>query len=420
MNNNQHRLLIVALVAGWCAVTPQSVSGQALPVPPGFDFPAARADLEKMRDDGNVAGMRKHAWMVFAGLTQPTPGGEPIWETWYSSLDVMSGAAGGAQPQGLGPKRRTLRQPRQIRGENGLAVAQAPGASLAELVLFNEVSRKEIQDNKYNKAATLNAINDGWPAGTTPENRKIKDFPEAAMSIKTAWYLVKKTGMTSMPIWDDQAREATYPSLPPETWPDRMKRVLAVDPVRTTIPAGETATVNFGGKAYPQSKVVPLSAFYSFKLTQEMVDSLRQTAIFGDAPEAGDYLALVNLHYTTKEIPDWVWATFWWHDQPDQQPYGSDRPAEVKGLWRNYKMDVAFSMDTPKESDNTANAVFNPWLEGRFANGANSNCMTCHQRAVWPGVSFLPVTRGALPPSTPLFKNRTKVDFLWSVVLESN
>jgi hypothetical protein len=416
MKMYSRKLLIVALAATlslWCVYR---IRGEVLPIPNGFDFPAARADLEKMRDNQDVAGMRKHAWMVFAGLTQPAPGGEAIWDTWYLSEDVMRV---GAVPQGLAPKRRTFRQPRQFRGATGQAVAQAPGASLAELVLFNEETLKHNRDNNYYLRSTLDALNNQWPAGTAIKDRNIIEFPQRAMSVKTAWFLIKGTGITAMPVLDELPRKAQYLPLPPETWPTYSKRVVAVDPSREVIPADEKVTVPYQGKAFPNSKVVPLSAFYFFKLTQEMVDGLRQTAIFGDAPQAGDFLALVNFHFTTKEIPDWVWGTLWWHDKPDQGPYGAGRPDTVKGAWRNYKMDVALSMNTPQESDHTPNVVFNPWLEGRFTNGANSNCMTCHQRAVWPGQSFLPVTRGALPPDDPYFKNRTKTDFLWSLVIES-
>jgi hypothetical protein len=133
----------------------------------------------------------------------------------------------------------------------------------------------------------------------------------------------------------------------------------------------------------------------------------------------GDHVALVALHYTTKEIPDWVWATFWWHDQPDHGPFAADRTAYVSGVWRNYLMDVAYSMDTPREFDGTPNSCYNPWLEARFQNGMQSNCMTCHQRAVWPPQSFLPITRGSLAPDDPFFKDVTKADFLWSIIFES-
>jgi len=137
---------------------------------------------------------------------------------------------------------------------------------------------------------------------------------------------------------------------------------------------------------------------------------------------------LVCVHVTTKEIPEWVWATFWWHDRPNDGPFAADRPAAVTGVWRNFRMNTAYSMDTPREYDGTPHSCFNPWLEARFANGVASNCMTCHQRATWPmptppaGVSqpFLPVTRGAMPPDDPFFQGRTKLDFLWSVAFESS
>lgn len=406
------KLATLPLLAVLIGMSVGSAMGQALPIPDGFDFPAAQSDLEKLRDDHDTAGMRKHGWAVFAGLTQPAPGGEPIWETWYSSVDVMTT---GPRPQGLLPRARVFRQPRQFRGDDGLPALQSPGASLAELVLFNEESRKHIRTEKYNLKSTLTSINSSWPTGIPVQDRKLKDFPAKAMSLKTAWFLVKATGLTAMPIWDEKPRQPTYPPLAPETW----ERIVVVDPSRDVIPPGERVNQNHNGKSFPNSRVVPLSAFYSFKLTQEIVDSLRTATIFGDAPQVGDYLALVGFHYTTKEIPDWVWATLWWHDEPDQAPYGSGRPDTVRGVWRNYKMDVALSMDVPQESDGSAKVIFNPWLESQFPNGANSNCMTCHQRAVWPAVSFLPVTRGALPPNAPLFQQRTKMDFLWSIIFES-
>jgi hypothetical protein len=90
-------------------------------------------------------------------------------------------------------------------------------------------------------------------------------------------------------------------------------------------------------------------------------------------------------------------------------------------------MDAAYDMKKPVESDGTPNAVFNPWLEARFINGVNSNCMSCHQRALWPVPPaplperrpWLPVTRGPADPADPLFRTRTKLDFLWSLALET-
>jgi hypothetical protein len=59
------------------------------PIPPGFDFPADKDSLLKLRDTEDMHPMRKHAWMVFAGMTQPAPGGEAIWETWFTAEETF-------------------------------------------------------------------------------------------------------------------------------------------------------------------------------------------------------------------------------------------------------------------------------------------------------------------------------------------
>src|SRR5262249_10913787 len=117
--------------------------------------------------------------------------------------------------------------------------------------------------------------------------------------------------------------------------------------------------------------------------------------------QAGDYVVFAGGHLTTKEIDDWVWATFWWHDRPNNGPFASDRPDSVKGVWRNYLMNASFDSITPRESDNGPHVTFNPWIEARFQDGVEgfgsglvSNCMNCHNRATRPAEFFLPIRRG--------------------------
>src|SRR5580700_5411750 len=102
------------------------------PIPPGFDFPADPAALLKLRDDGNVSAMRKHAWMVFAGLTQPTETGEATWETWYTGEQTFRS---GAELQGEHPLVRKFRNPRQFLSPG--PHPQAIGASSLSTILFN-------------------------------------------------------------------------------------------------------------------------------------------------------------------------------------------------------------------------------------------------------------------------------------------
>src|SRR5258708_20000463 len=70
------------------------------PIGPEFGFPAAQAELLKYRDAQDVAKMRDHAWMIFAGMTQPAdpqnPSSETVWETWYSRDELFPPRA---QPQ---------------------------------------------------------------------------------------------------------------------------------------------------------------------------------------------------------------------------------------------------------------------------------------------------------------------------------
>jgi hypothetical protein len=392
----------------------------ARPIPPGFDFPADEPALLKMRDNNDVAGMRRHVWLVFAGLTSAAPSGEAVWETWYSAEETFQQ---GPPPPGAAIRRpqRNFRRPRQFEPPGG-AAPPAPGQSLASFTLFSAELRDFVQTQRLQKRATLKAINDGFTAQTPVADRRIPEFPRPAVALKTVWWIVKQSGKTVMPIFDPDLNPPVSNGNPPETW----KRCVAVDAQSATVPAGQTTTVECNGRPAQPAHVVGLDSFYHFALTQGQIDAMRQTASGVpnlDTAVPGDFVALIAMHVTTKEIPDWIWATFWWHDKPDDGPFAANRPPEVKDLWRNYLMAESYSMDTPKHSDGAAHVAFNPWLEARFAAGTVSNCMTCHRRAVYSGKSsdgrFTPVTRGTPPAADPRFKDAIKLDFLWSVLFES-
>src|SRR5258706_8965357 len=126
MNNKKARGFVVMVLLVWGG----SVSARDapyVPIPDGFDFPAAQAELLKARDEQNVTRMREHAWMVFAGMTQPAhpdnPSSEAVWETWYRGDEVF---ATGAQPQGARQFVRKFVPPRQLQ-QRGQAMPQALG-----------------------------------------------------------------------------------------------------------------------------------------------------------------------------------------------------------------------------------------------------------------------------------------------------
>lgn len=395
-------------------------------IPAGFDFPAEETALLKLTELGNVPGMRAHAWMVFAGLTQPTNNGKPIWTTWHYRDEVF----GDQQPESE-PKK--FDKPTQLELGHVLETSlDTTTHALPAVNMYNEAAYRHIRENKYHLRASLQEL-------ITPQARaEIKPFPATSVVLKTFWWPVKKDQLTPLPVWD------RHPLNPPEDGNGytTFKRIVAVDPTRWDIPDDDTTdTVRFNNPtnageiiSRPGSRVVSLERFFRFALTagdaQEINHAINDQFKnwFEREIREGDYAVLLGFHMTTREIPEWVWATYWWHDRPTDGPFAADRPDKVTGVWRNYLMTVSYSMETPKESDGTAHIAFNPYLEGPFADGIVSNCMTCHRKAVWPIkriandnplVNPFTVSRGSFPLDSPMFRGRVTTDFLWSIPLHS-
>jgi len=396
-------------------------------IPKGYDFPADSATLEKYRSGQNVHAQRLHVWNVFTGMTEPTPDGKyAIWETWFSESETFQA---GAAPQAVGPRRitRQFRQPRQFRPPKGVAAPEAAGTGLLSFVLYNYSAYNHIRTHKLNMGSELNEeMQQGTPDPKVPGDRMIVDFPNDAVSLKTIWWPVAKDKVTPMPVWDPESN----PKLPNgnayPTWP----RVVAIDPLNGNVPPNQTTSIMFLGKTFPNTHVVGLSAFHYVVLDAQTAASAMangQIATFaqrvlGRALQAGDYTVFAGTHLTTKEIGDWVWATFWWHDRPNEGPYAADRPSSVQGKWANYLMNASYDLNLPHEADQTSHITFNPWLEAGFRDGIESNCMNCHNRASWQPISFLPIFRGDPDmKNDPAFaKERLRTDFLWSIPFNAN
>lgn len=333
-------------------------------------FPAPEAQQLRLRDNDDVAAMRRHGWAVLAAASWPGRDGAPAFARWPSLSDTFGG----------GPRFRRIDQV-----ETGMPVRQGAGAPMMMLVQFNAPAYRHIREQGLFRRATLAAINAGFAADTPPERRAIAPFPRDALAIKTVWTVVHAEGLTPVSVWDG-AGDAE-----PATWP----RTVMVGP---------------GG--------VPLSRFHHLPIAAADLEAVRA---IDPSARAGDHIVLLAVHLTTREIPDWIWATWWWHDRPGQGPFAAGRPAALGGAWRNYLMDVAYSAETPREADGAANVVFNPYLE-TSPGGHASNCMACHQGAVWTPAGpapFLPVMRGSRPPDDPLFRTGTRLDFMWSIATEA-
>lgn len=437
--------------------------------PPGYGFPAPEYVLQGYVIEENETAIRKHGWDIWAGLTSPSQSihnGQrlPIFSTWYSIPEVYNFAG---KPS---PHRRPFSMPQKltqiqlVKGER-----RNQDAGLMSFVKFNKSAAEFIWNNGYNLRTTLNWLSRRYDAQRTPVlERSIKPFPPDAVSIKLVFWLVKnpeslqsENGLTALPIWDPD-----YPPPPGgeppmhTTW----TKGIAIDPAGR-FPEGSLQRVNVNGTLnhphYVMAPVVSLDRFYAFKMNdpydiaeaQEFMninssaahEQERFVTNPGQTPELGDYVVLLAMHVTTKEMSCWTFQTFWWSPHPNDGPFAAGRPETVRPPFTNYVMCTAYSTVSPKTPAGGPPICFNPYLETDLGPtkeytfqgvkyppdpmaGTRSNCMSCHQMAGFPAAepnnphaaSFGRVAnQGYLSPEDPYFSQIVKTDFLWSIPLNA-
>jgi hypothetical protein len=453
-----------------CAQGPGAADGyryQDLPRSP--TFPAPENVLLGAVLGGDQAAARAHAWALWSGLTtltDVTVDGQrlPVFETWYSIDEVYN-------PRGrAGLERRVLRHGFRPPTQTVIAGMRPDGhAGTMSFVKFNARAADFIWDSGYYLTPTLNGLQARFAQeGTATIERTIKPFPSDAVALKLVFWLVKNAaspqserGLTALPVWDP-----AYPppanGLPPmhTTW----KNGVAIDPIGR-YPEGSLQQVNINGTVEKPNlvwaPVVSLRRFYAHKLTspEDIADARaymnmmssaageqeRLVTNAGQTPEIGDYVILLGMHVTTKEMGDWTFQTFWWMPSPHVAPFGGDRPASVKPPFDNYQMCTAYSQVSPKGPGGAPPICFNPYLETDLGAtkpytmdsktwpadpmaGTRSNCQNCHRRAAYPAFDDkAPASAdlghvyndGYRAGNEPYFDKLLKTDFLWSIALKN-
>jgi len=370
------RWVLVALVMVGCR-RPRT------PLPP----PPEQVILIAARDRDDIDAIRAHGWDVWQRL-------QDRWQSWPHS-DVV-----------LGARDRIFRELQAFRIGDRIERETAP---LMFAVSFDPIAAAHVA---HHRLASRRA---------SRGRSAIPDFPDDAILLKAVWYPVHREGVTRLPVWDGES--ARPEGNPTRTW----TREVVIDPVSEEPTSGATLDDVVDGvdgslSATARTSVVhhvPLDAFiYRTLVTVDEVVAARRAA--RDPTLAiGDHVVLVGMHISTREIPDWVWITAWWHDRPDAGPYAAGRPASLGGAARSYLLDVAISATSPREADGSPHVAMNPYLEARFQDGVHSNCVACHRRAALGATEYLPVTRGDIAPTDPYFADKTTTDMVWSLALEA-
>jgi hypothetical protein len=424
----------------------QNIKPEPIPLPPS-EFPTPSADLEALIVRNDTVALRKHAWLLWSGLTADSSqnfNGRvlPIWETWLSEEEAFSPVrqlatlAAAQRPRILLP----FAAPRQFQHgastltktltagttpkQRLLAVVKMSPESASFLAASHETPATSGQSYSYVSASDLAQLNAAFDqSNTAVKDRKIIDFPAAATDLKMVFMTVKPDRLSAIPLWNGAA-DSKDPTLPiPSSW----KTCVAVDPTNSQT---GTASVNCNGDQV-QAEIVPLKAFYSVQISPAEAATINSLSKLEGAAtvQAGDFHILVAMHVTTKEITNWTWATFWWQNgkNPPNDFPGSiaEMPdaSKVKAPWRNYAMCISDSMVVPATDPKGKPVVcFNPYLETSQTDGLNSNCMSCHAMARQPlgrnpeayPLTYLPNDFVDLADPN-IFGGVTKTDFVWAI-----
>jgi hypothetical protein len=286
-----------------------------------------------------------------------------------------------------------LRERAKLAIGNSKEVASAvlhEGPFFPATVLFNQEATTHIRQYRLWSEDQLKSMNkeyDLLEANTAQDlrlaqssEREVPAFPPGSIVLKTIWKLisVRFPSTNGVPSWQ--------PMTPP------FCHNLTVNPPE----GGWTKSVMVEPKEKPcvnlAAPTIPVTCFFYIRMNAREAEILNSASpeivdqTFINPAQDGDYLVLLGFHAITREVPQWTWSTFWWHNQPDIGPYSEDRPgAEVlSGPWRNYLMDSTLSMYTPTENDGKEKICFNPYIEAGNQNGVSSNCINCHSRSTYP------------------------------------
>jgi hypothetical protein len=247
--------------------------------------------------------------------------------------------------------------------------------------------------------------------------------------VKPIWGVVPNVGAKStlcLPLWSSRQKD------PHGTGDGRVEFGQFPGGVLVQYPPGAKdsflgCTVEGRLKRYPRP--ITASRFPHHRLTVQeaaFASKAAEVPLGGRGLREGDYLILLGVHIITREVPDWLWTTFWWTPEPKHEPFASDQIAAISRdpVWRHFALDVAADTDLPQAAgrkDGKAHKVaFNPYLEAPQRQGTYTNCLSCHARSLWvaPG-DRRDLMRGAEPFGPDELPGALRTRFLWSIVLRN-
>ncbi len=351
------------------------------------EFPAD----PKWLADATAFELRNHAWYLYSNIIQATSTAEPTprWRTWYNVCDTFHGDACGSQVDMNGIP-TILRFPVEleslIRPPLTGAVHFYAASRLGQIkqeILFNEDAWCKICSQRLGDSTVLKNLREAALAKQPPRFVGAFNGDQHAIVVKAFWLEITPTAY--LIPYTEEYPSASLGSSECINW-ECWNSMLNADPDPNK-PCARPSSSN---------PTISLKCFYWYPI--EGTQSRR---------------LLLGLHVITHEAQNWFWSTFWWHPPgtpgmqqsahalPGGNPYGIQQP------WTNYWADATLTFDT---------RTYNPYLEGAKKGGTHSNCLTCHNKAVYFGTGEGKTDDSVKPASRGYFKNGIQTDYLWSVL----
>ncbi|MET0292439.1 MAG: hypothetical protein ABW136_08745 [Steroidobacteraceae bacterium] len=360
-------------------------------------------------DDRYMEKLRVCAWRLLEPLTQKTSG-IPDANTWTRGEDII--------PDEESQIRDGLRPSGELATVRAAKPASEP--ELYEMTFFNGIAKQFIQagPDRLDRPATTEAL--------LAKNVREIQFPTGSAALKTFWYHVPRDRSISIRVWD---WAATAPRTPaeeknPQIDVTRLAQRCVADSAKTARKAGRDC-------------LVAGNAFYSITISDQ--DLFRCARAQCPPLAKGDLLILAAMHIASKQMPEWLWATWWWQGPGISEGAAwtcgaAQRPASIRdaGLWANYAMNVTASFrkeraalaadnpcgaPSPIAGGQELRAMYNPFVEGREENGLKSSCVDCHSRASTKSANELvvPAVDETGGPTLAGFEGHIRLDYLWSI-----
>jgi hypothetical protein len=427
---------------------------------PGFKFPEDTATIINGWLGGytspyfDTVSIYKHAWGIWAGLTAKS--GQSwnqqellVFETWSGISEIRTLVQEGKTDCPTQKGAPMLEKPRQFNHAKALFSGNAAQTATVDdtpgfwvTVAYDPSAACHATKYKLLDSAVI------VPKIKPGAISSIPAFPRTAITTKPTYFVGKVTdNLIQIPVWSGAPSPAN--NYPLSDWPD----YVYVD-VKNSQPAGKVLVPASGANPTPaqiSAATCNLSDFIYFKLDSLAAKYLnQQQSTEGDTAQAGDLALLVAMHVTTKEISNWTWQTYFWTPDPANPLFPSNkvaaglRPSQLQGAASHYAVSTAYAMVRPNQpiTGGTNKGVtpvigYNPYLEpglgaingnppNSFPNklspaikwGVQSNCMSCHALAAFPGSPYSADQYISL--NDPIFLGQVQLDFAWSLQSPSN